>query len=69
MKNTQTYKSQGKKTLFDDHFSSDKLAEIGNPLDMIGKVIDFESFRALLESKLLNSNKKTMQEQNHMMLS
>ena len=54
----QTYKSQGKKTLFDDHFSSDKLTEIGNPLGMISKVIDFEIFRALLESKLLNSNKK-----------
>jgi len=54
----QKYKSQGKKTLFDDHFSSDKLAEIGNPLYMISNVIDFEVFRALLESKLLNSNKK-----------
>ena len=54
----QTYKSQGKKTLFDEQFNSEKLAKIGNPLDMISKVIDFDMFRVLLENKLLNSNKK-----------
>jgi transposase len=34
------------------------LEEIGNPLAMVSKVIDFEMFRDLLESILLNSNKK-----------
>jgi len=29
-----------------------KLEEIGNPLVMVSKVIDFEMFRELLESKL-----------------
>ena len=56
--NNQRYKSTGKKSLFDKQFSSEKLEEIGNPLAMISKVIDFEMFRYLLESKLLNSNKK-----------
>jgi IS5 family transposase len=54
----QIYKSTGKKSLFDTQFTSDKLAEIGNPLEKIIKVIDFEMFRLLLESKLLNTNKK-----------
>jgi len=54
----QLYKSTGKKSLFDEQFSSEKLSEIGNPLEMISKVIDFELFRSTLESKLLNTNKK-----------
>jgi len=52
------YKSTGKKSLFDEQFTSEKLSEIGNPLDMISKVIDFEMFRVTLENKLLNTNKK-----------
>ncbi|NCP85226.1 MAG: IS5 family transposase [Bacteroidetes bacterium] len=54
----QLYKSTGKKSLFDEQFSSEKLSAIGNPLEMISKVIDFELFRSTLESKLLNTNKK-----------
>lgn len=52
------YKSTGNKSLFDEQFTSEKLEEIGNPLAMVSKVIDFEIFRDLLESKLLNLNKK-----------
>lgn len=54
----QIYKTRGNKSLFDDQFTVEKLAEIGNPLDKIIKVIDFELFRSLLESKLLNATKK-----------
>lgn len=57
--NKQIYKSTGKKSLFDEHFSIEKLSEIGNPLDKISNVIDFEIFRDLLESKLLNTDKKS----------
>ncbi len=31
---------------------------MGNPLESISKVIDFEMFRELLESNLLSTNKK-----------
>ena len=55
---TQVYKTGGKKGLFDNQFTTEKLSEIGNPLAMISKVVDFEMFRDLLESKLLNTNKK-----------
>ncbi len=54
----QIYKSTEKKSLFDDQFSAEKLLEIGNPLDKISNVIDFDMFRLLLESKLLNTTKK-----------
>ena len=57
MKN-QIYKKTGNKGLFDREFTQERLATIGNPLAAISKVIDFELFRDLLESKLLNTNKK-----------
>ena len=52
------YKLQGKAGLFDKHFAKEQLSELGNPLEAIGKVIDFELFRPILEEKLLNTNKK-----------
>jgi IS5 family transposase len=56
--NSQKYKTSGNKSLFDRQFTTEKLEEIGNPLAMVSKVLDFEMFRGLLESKLLNPNKK-----------
>ena len=53
------YKSQGKRSLFDEEFSIEKLSAIGNPLETISAVIDFEMFRPTLESKLLNVNKRS----------
>ena len=52
------YKAQGKKGLFDEEFTREQLSSMGNPLEAISKVVDFEMFRELLESKLLNTNKK-----------
>jgi hypothetical protein len=34
------------------------MTEMGNPVEKITSVIDFEFFRELLESKLLNTEKK-----------
>jgi hypothetical protein len=55
---SQDYKMQGKKGLFDEQFTIDRLSEIGNPLEKISNVIDFEAFRSTIEEKLLNTNKK-----------
>ena len=55
----QKYKSAGNRGLFDEQENLSKLSAKGNPLDCISKVIDFEMFRDLLESKLLNVNKKS----------
>jgi len=52
------YKRRGNKGLFDDEFTKERLSAMGNPLESISKVIDFEFFRDSLESKLLNTNKK-----------
>ena len=52
------YKPRGKKGLFDEEFTKERLSAIGNPLEAISKALDFEMFRASLENKLLNTNKK-----------
>ena len=52
------YKSRGKKGLFDEEFTKERLSLIGNPLESVRKVIDFELFRESLENKMLNTNKK-----------
>ncbi len=52
------YKMQGKKGLYDEQFAIERLSDIGNPLEKISNVIDFEVFRDTLEAKLLNTNKK-----------
>jgi len=56
---SKVYKIQGKRGLFDEQESIDQLTEMGNPLEKISKVLDFEMFRCALEEKLLNTNKKT----------
>jgi IS5 family transposase len=55
---SQEYKTNGKKGLFDEQFTIERLSAIGNPLEKISNVIDFEFFRNTLESKLLNTEKK-----------
>jgi len=55
---SQEYKTNGKKGLFDEQFTIERLSAIGNPLEKIGNVIDFEAFRSTLETKLLNTEKK-----------
>lgn len=53
------YKTRGKKGLFDTEFTKERLSAIGNPLESISDVVDFELFRSVLEKKLLNTNKKS----------
>jgi len=56
--NGQIYKTQGNKSLFDEQFNYERLLAIGNPLEAMSNVIDFEMFRSSLEEKLLNKEKK-----------
>jgi len=54
----QKYKTTGKRGLFDEQETLEKLSQINNPLERISLVVDFELFRELLERNLLNTNKK-----------
>ena len=54
----EIYKVQGKIGLFDNQFVKQQLKDMGNPLEAVSKVVDFEMFRPILESRLLNTTKK-----------
>jgi IS5 family transposase len=53
------YKQTGRIGLFDKEATFEKLSKLGNPLEKLHKVIDFEMFRSELESNMLNHNKKS----------
>jgi IS5 family transposase len=53
-----TYKQQGRVGLFDREDASGTLSKLGNPLERLHKVIDFEMFRQELETVMLNHDKK-----------
>jgi len=57
--NKRSFKPSGNRGLFDEQETIQKLISIGNPLEAIGKVIDFEMFRATLEEGLVNPNRKS----------
>lgn len=53
------YKSTGNRDIFDEQENVAKLSAIGNPLEMVISVVDFEMFRDTLEEALLNKDKKS----------
>ena len=53
------YKSRGVIGLFDQKAISEKLSTLGNPLEKLHNVIDFEMFRKELEDNMLNADKKS----------
>ncbi len=53
------YKTTGNQTLFDTENAAQKLSEIGNPLEKLDSVIDFEMFRNRLEAAMVNHNTKS----------
>lgn len=55
----QKYKKSGNRGLFDVQDTYQKLSAIGNPLEKISLVVDFELFRKTLEEGILNYDKKS----------
>jgi IS5 family transposase len=55
---TQKYKKSGNRGLFDEQDTCQKLSAIGNPLEKISLVVDFEIFRNTLEQGVLNKDKR-----------
>jgi IS5 family transposase len=53
------FKQTGRIGLFDKDETSEKLTKLGNPLEKLHKVIDFEMFRSILETNMLNLDKKS----------
>jgi hypothetical protein len=57
---SNTYRRMGNIRLFDREDTADKLRKIGNPLEKLSPVIDFEMFRPILEAELLNHDKSML---------
>jgi len=53
------YKTTGNRGLFDEQENYAKLSAIGNPLEMIHDVVDFEMFREVLEEGVLIKDRKS----------
>ena len=53
------YKTTGNTTLFDKEDKERKLSEMGDPLERLSQVIDFEMFRSELEEALLPKERKS----------
>ena len=52
-RNMAKYKKLGSVTLFDAQNTKENLSELGNPLERLSQVVDFEMFRDVLEDVLL----------------
>lgn len=52
------FKSTGKRGLFDEQNAIDMMSDMGNSLERLSKVVDFEMFRSLLEERLRAVNRK-----------
>jgi IS5 family transposase len=59
MSRAANYKANGRIGLFDKSETTEKLSKLGNPLEKLHNVIDFEMFRPELEAAMLNHNKKS----------
>ena len=60
MKKTSSYrKNQQNTSLFEQESTVQSLSEMGNPLEFISGIVDFELFRPTLEAHLLNEERKS----------
>ncbi len=55
---SQKYKTTGSLSLFEEQETYQKLSAMGNPLEEMCNIVDFEMFRETLEAGILNKNKK-----------
>ena len=59
MKKTTTYRQSKQESLFEKEFTLKALSAMGNPLEQVSALVDFEFFRPTLEKTLLTEDCKT----------
>lgn len=60
MKKTTTYRKPKQESLFEKEFTLEALSALGNPLEQVSALVDFELFRPTLEKTLLTEECKTL---------
>ncbi len=59
MKKPTIYRKPMGESLFDEEFTVEALSQMGNPLEQLSSLVDFEMFRPVLEDVLLTKECKT----------
>lgn len=59
MQKTTIYRQPMSENLFEEEFTVDALSKLGNPLERLSKLVDFEMFRPILEEALLTKECKS----------
>ena len=60
MQKTNLYRKPMGESLFEEEFTIKALSEMGNPLELLSKLVDFEMFRPSLEDVLIKKDCKTL---------
>lgn len=68
MKKTTTYRKPKQESLFEEEFTLEALSALGNPLEQVSALVDFELFRPTLEKTLLTEECKTLLAVSQLML-
>ena len=59
MQKTTIYRKSMGASLFEEDFTIEALSQMGNPLELLSKLVDFEMFRPSLEDVLIKKDCKT----------
>ena len=59
MQKTTIYRKPMGENLFEEEFTIDALSQMGNPLEQLAALVDFEMFRPALEEMLVKKDCKT----------
>jgi len=59
MQKTTIYRRPMGESLFEEEYTVEELSELGNPLERLSTLVDFEMFRPTLEDKLVKKECKT----------
>ena len=60
MQKITIYRKPKNKNMFEEEFTVSALSSMGNPLELLSSLIDFEMFRPVLEEGLVKSDCKTV---------
>ena len=59
MQKSTIYRKPMGENLFEEEFTIDTLSQMGNPLERLAALVDFEMFRSALEEVLVKKDCKT----------
>ena len=68
MQKSTIYRKPMGENLFEEEFTIEVLSQMGNPLEQLAALVDFEMFRPALEEVLVKKDCKSLAERFHLNL-